>query len=182
MHGIISSRYSTPEQGAGAPVTATLVSGVVQSRRANDDIEGGGMLAYLAGGGVIDPYVAPPVTSSQVNVERDRRMEAFSFGGKIFGLRMEKGELANVSGAGTLSLAAIVNGAQPGNLRWANPNADFGWIGEDNTLMPMDAQTAWAFASAAAAHRQKVIFAARAIKDMSPIPADFRDNKYWPGG
>lgn len=121
------------------------------------------------------------VTSFDVNKERDRRMQTFSFAGKIFGLRMDKGELANVSGAGTLSLAAIVNGAQPGNLRWANPDADFGWIAEDNTLMPMDAQTTWAFASAGAAHRQKVIFAARVIKDMSPIPVDYADGTYWLG-
>lgn len=64
MHGIISAKYATADNGPSAPVTATMSNGTVCSRRANDDIEGGGMLAYLAGGGVIDPYIAPPLTES----------------------------------------------------------------------------------------------------------------------
>lgn len=65
MHGIISAKYSTVDNGPSAPVTATMSNGTVCSRRANDDIESGGMLAYLAGGGVIEPYVAPPLTADQ---------------------------------------------------------------------------------------------------------------------
>lgn len=63
MHGITSARYSTAETSDSAPVIA-IRNGREESRRANDDIEGGGMLAYLAGGGVIDPYIAPPLTES----------------------------------------------------------------------------------------------------------------------
>ena len=116
-------------------------------------------------------------TPANVDIERDRRMGTFTFGGKAYDLKGQS--LANVSGAGTLSLAAIINGAQPGDLRWADPDADFTWIANDNTMTPMDAQTCWAFAQTAASHRKDMIFKARAIKDMSPIPADYTANSYW---
>ena len=83
-------------------------------------------------------------------------------------------------GAGTLALAAMVNGAQVGDYRWADPESDFVWIANDNSLNLMDAQTTWAFASAAAEWRKKMIYAARALKDMDPIPMDFAsNNSYW---
>ena len=119
----------------------------------------------------------PVASSVDVDAERDRRMGTFTFGGKAYDLKGQS--LANVSGAGTLSLAAIINGAQPGNLRWADPDEDFTWIANDNTMTPMDAQTCWAFAQTAASHRKDMIFKARAIKDMSPIPADYTANSYW---
>lgn len=59
MHSITSARYSTENTASDAPVLA-IRNGREEPRRANDDIEGGGMLAYLAGGGVIDPFVPPP--------------------------------------------------------------------------------------------------------------------------
>ena len=116
-------------------------------------------------------------TSDDVNAERDRRMSAFVFGGKTYDLQGQS--LANVSGAGTLALAAIINGAQVGNLRWADPDADFTWIANDNTMTPMDAQTTWAFAQTAAAWRKHCIFKARTIKDMTPIPANYTADSYW---
>lgn len=116
-------------------------------------------------------------TADDVNAERDRRMATFVFGGKAYDL--EGQSLANVSGSGTLSLAAIINGAQPGDLRWADPDQDFTWIANDNTIVPMDAQTTWAFAQTAAARRKHCIYKARALKDMSPIPSDYTDDKYW---
>ena len=60
-HGITSARYSSPDTSKNASVTAT-VNSVQVSRRANDDVEGGGMLAYLAEGGKIDPFVPTPPT------------------------------------------------------------------------------------------------------------------------
>lgn len=122
----------------------------------------------------------PLVSSADVNAERDRRMGVFTFGGKLYDLRPETGSLANVSGAGTLAFAAIMNGALPGDFRWADPDEDFTWIAEDNSVVAMDAPSVWAFAEAAAAWRKAMIFKARALKDMSPIPTDFATNEsYW---
>lgn len=66
-HGIISAKYARPVPFGGYAHDAEVVAirfGREESRRANDDIEGGGMLAYLAEGGVIDPYVPPVPTES----------------------------------------------------------------------------------------------------------------------
>jgi hypothetical protein len=66
MHGILSARYADSEPEGGYPIDARVVAVHArygeQSRRANDDIDGGGMLAFLADGGVIGPYVLPTVT------------------------------------------------------------------------------------------------------------------------
>ena len=86
------------------------------------------------------------------------------------------GDSVQVPGGTT---AGRPSGAQPGNLRWADPLVDFSWIADDNTLTTMDAQTTWAFAQAAAAWRKQMIYTARAIKDMEVIPTDYQNNSYW---
>lgn len=134
---------------------------------------------WVAQGNTITPWSPPPPTTAEVNAERDKRMSKFTFAGKEYDLSEGNGSLANVSGAGTLALAAIINGAQVGDLRWADPTADFGWIAEDNTITAMDAQTTWAFAQTAAEWRKKMIFKARALKDLEAIPADYKNNNYW---
>lgn len=64
MHNIISVDHTTPEPPGGyaadAPVLVTLASGATRPGRLNDDIEGGGVKAYLASGGQVSAYVEPP--------------------------------------------------------------------------------------------------------------------------
>lgn len=121
----------------------------------------------------------PPPTASEVDAERDRRIAAgFIFAGKLYQSRPENRE--NIAGASTAALAALVNGAQPGDLRWHGGDSDFCWIADDNSLTTMDAQTMFAFGQAAMAHKQAHIFAARALKDADPIPADYADDIHWP--
>ena len=115
-----------------------------------------------------------------VTAERDRRLERFSFSGKSFGFVDGKGSDVNIAGAATLSLAAIIAGSQPNDLRWADPANDFGWVADDNTRVLMDAQTCLNFAKAAAAWKSAHIAAARTIKDMNPIPADYAADSRWP--
>ena len=130
---------------------------------------------YWVDGTIVDRL---PVIASEVTEERDNRMGTLVFQGKEYsttGVSLE-----NIMGAGTLALAAMVNGAQVGDYRWADPESDFVWIANDNSLNLMDAQTVWAFATAAAEWRKKMIYAARALKDMDPIPMDFAsNNSYW---
>lgn len=125
------------------------------------------------------PVPQPAPTSGDVDAERDRRIAAgFVFGGALFQTRPEDRE--NIAGASTAALAAIIAGAHAGDLRWHGGDADFAWIAADNSLHTMDAQTMFAFGQAAMAHKQSHIFAARALKDMDPIPAGYADNTYWP--
>ena len=123
--------------------------------------------------------VTQPKTSNDVKIERDRRLVAdFEFSGKLY--QRDAESLARITGAATLAGVAIAGGAQPGNLRWANPNQDFGWIASDDTVTPMDAQTAFAFGQTAAGVETAIIFAAKALREMDPIPDDYADDKWWP--
>ena len=113
-----------------------------------------------------------------VNRERDRRLAAdFEFQGKMY--QRDTVSLQRIAGKATLAGFAIAAGAQSGNLRWDNPERDFGWISSDNTITPMDAQTCFAFAQAAAAVETRLVFAAKQLRDMDPIPADYTDDKWW---
>jgi hypothetical protein len=125
------------------------------------------------------PYVAPAPTAVDVTAERDRRLRVFPFGGKMYDFCDGRGSDINVAGAGTLALAAIIAGAQPGDLRWAFPETDFVWIAADNSSTAMDAQTCLAFAQSAAGWKARHIRAARVLKDTSPIPADYANDARW---
>lgn len=132
--------------------------------------------------GLLTPYVppAPSVSTAAVDAERDRRINGgFDYGGVTYQTR--PGDRENMAGTSAAALAAIVAGAAGGNLRWHGGDSDFAWIATDNSTHPMDAQTMFAFGQAAMAHKQAHIFAARALKDMTPIPADYATNSaYWP--
>lgn len=116
--------------------------------------------------------------AERVNAERERRLETFDFNGKSYDLN--RSAKTDIAGVGTLALAALlIDGAGVGNYRWADPDTDFGWIAHDNTITLMDAPTALMFARAAAAHYKRIVFKARALKDMSPIPTNYTDDSYW---
>lgn len=128
-------------------------------------------------GTIVDPSLVP--TPEGVDQERDRRIDGgFSFGGVFYQTRPDDRE--NIAGASTAALAAIINGAEPGDYRWHGGDTDFVWIAADNSTNAMDAQTLFAFGQAAMAHKQAHIFAAREIKDADPIPADYTNDAYWP--
>ncbi|MCS3467078.1 hypothetical protein M2401_000799 [Pseudomonas sp. JUb42] len=127
-----------------------------------------------------DPYIPPPpiITPEEVDTERDRRIDAgFTFKGKVIQSRASDRE--NVSGAAQLAFMAIVGGAQPEDYRWSDPDAPFQWISADNSLLSLDAADTVAMGRAAAATKQSLIFKARDLKNMSPIPLDYTDDKWW---
>ena len=118
-----------------------------------------------------------PVDPADIDRERDRRIDAgFDFMGIDFQSRQTDRE--NIAGAAQLAFMAIVEGKQLGDLRWHGGDTDFVWISSDNSLIPMDAHTMVAFGKAAAEQKQRLIFAARALKD-GEIPEDFTDDDYW---
>lgn len=114
-----------------------------------------------------------------VNAERDNRIGVgFLFNTTLFQSRPE--DQKRISGAATLAVIAIMAGAQPNDLRWHGGASDFAWIAADNSLVTMDAQTVLAFGQAAANWEAAHIYAARALKDLEAVPADYTDNQYWP--
>lgn len=126
------------------------------------------------------PGPRPAPTTDEVDAERDQRIDGgMVWNGVTYQTRPQDRE--NVAGAATMALAAMVNGAQAGDLRWHGGSEDFVWIAEDNSVHTFDAQTFFAFAQAMAHHKSALIFAARALKDSDPIPEDYATNEdYWP--
>lgn len=111
-------------------------------------------------------------TGDQVNAERDRRLRRFTFEGREFDFCDGKGSDQNIAGAATLALAAVLTGG----VGW---DENFTWVAADNTTVPMTAQTCLNFGKTAADWKARHIRAARALKDMRPIPADFADDSRW---
>jgi hypothetical protein len=135
------------------------------------------------GAALIDQAIPP--TEADVDAERDRRIAAgFTFEGVFYQSRTEDRE--NIAGAKSAATDAIAAGAMPGDYGWRqllDPNGPevFGWIAEDNSAVPMDAQTVVRFAYAALGHKEAHIFAARSLKNRATIPADYATNPaYWP--
>lgn len=139
-----------------------------------------GAWGYVSEASIQEPPTPTPVTTSEmVNEERDRRIYAgFDFMGNHYAF--DPASKQRVVGAATLAGFAVVAGAQPGDLYWHGGSSPFVWIADDNSLVQMDAPTCFAFGKAAAAHEELHIFAARAIKDTTPIPLDYTDDQYWP--
>jgi hypothetical protein len=119
-------------------------------------------------------------THEDVNAERDNRIASgFQFNGKSYSMDSES--KARIIGAATLAGFAMAAGKGAGDYRWHGAVTDFAWIADDNSLNPMDAPTCFEFGQAAAAWETKQIFLARAIKQMNPIPYDYKSNSYWNG-
>lgn len=120
------------------------------------------------------------VVWASVDVERDRRIDSgIKFDDVLYQFRAADRE--NIAGAAQLAFMAIVlNNAQPGDLRWSNPDVDFDWIAADNSRIPMDAQTVIAFGKAAAQRKDDMIKAGRILKDMPVIPVNYTDDEWWP--
>lgn len=133
----------------------------------------------------VDPQPLPAVTGAMVDAERDRRISAgFEFAGVLYQSRLptmnHAGDWDVFSGKALEAFIAVSGGAQPGDLRWSDPDSDFAWIAADNSRVPMDAQTVIELCKAASAHRSRHTFAGSDLKAMSPIPQDYADDKYWP--
>lgn len=114
-----------------------------------------------------------------VDAERDRRMALFAFDGVAYDFDDQSRALIDKARVSATNYI-FVHGPQPGNLRWADAGADFGWIAADNTFHKMDAEYCVSFGTAAAAWEGKLILAARALKNATPIPLNYSDDAWWP--
>lgn len=56
---------------------------------------------------------------------------------------------------------------------------DFEWIAEDNTTVPMDAHTMFAFGCMVANFKDKLIKRAKELKQLAPIPQDYTNPAHW---
>lgn len=118
-------------------------------------------------------------THNSINFYRDELIsQGFWFNDVKYDSRPE--DQKRISGAALLAFMAASQGAQANNYLWHGGTEPFSWIAQDNTIVQMDAQTVISFGQTAAEHERAHIFAARALKDMDPIPEDWTDPQYWP--
>jgi len=104
--------------------------------------------------------------------------DGFWFDGVKYDSRPE--DQKRISGAALLAFMAASQGAEANNYLWHGGSEPFSWIAQDNSVVQMDAPTVISFGQTAAEHERAHIFAARALKDMDPIPDDWANTAYWP--
>lgn len=125
--------------------------------------------------------------ASDVDDEWSRRVFGeFVFQGETY--HADRDSVDNIIGAASMARAAMSEGVQAGNLYWHCPDPSsppenavpFAWKSKSNGLIPMDAPTVEALAKALFAHKHSHFLAARALKEMDPIPSDYTSDTYWP--
>lgn len=125
------------------------------------------------------PHTTASIGPSDIAAERDRRLWTdVIFNGVAF--QRDPISLQRIMAAAQLAAHAIAAGTAPEDLFWHGGPQPFGWISRDNRLIPMDAATLSAFATAAALQETRVMLAAQSLRAMDPIPADFAEDHWWP--
>lgn len=123
------------------------------------------------------------INDALVTAERDRRIAAgfkFTIGDAIYAIQSRSTDRENILGATAAAFRAVISGKAAGDYQWDGSGEDFAWITADNQSVKMDAPTVVALGDTAIATKQALIYKARALKDLSPLPADYTDDKYWP--
>lgn len=118
-----------------------------------------------------------------VTAERDRRIAGgfkFTVGETTYTIQSRATDRENILGATAAAFRAVMGGKAAGDYQWDGSGEDFAWITADNQSVKMDAPTVVALGDTAVATKQALIYKARALKDLSPFPADYTDDKYWP--
>lgn len=114
---------------------------------------------------------------SLVNEERDRRLKlSFPFMGKM--IQRDDVSLRRIQGAAQMATLAIISGTDPNSLQWVNGQPLY-WITEDNSTLMMSPAMTVAMGQAAAVIETRLVFAARSLKAMDPIPLDYASDVYW---
>lgn len=119
-----------------------------------------------------------PVTTEQVNAERDRRVQTtFSWNGKAY--QLDERSLTRITAMGADARFAKAAGANNSNKKWHGGIEDFGFIATDNSVTSMGVDDVISFSNAAKLWVNNHTMKARALKDMNPIPQNFTDDSYW---
>lgn len=123
------------------------------------------------------------INDALVTAERDRRIAAgfqFKVGDTAYTIQSRSTDRENILGATAAAFRAVVGGKAAGDYLWDGTGVEFAWITADNQSVKMDAPTVVALGDTAIATKQALIYKARALKDLTPFPADYTDDKYWP--
>lgn len=119
----------------------------------------------------------PVATAAQVDAERDRRMVLpFAFGGKTY--QRDPVSVARINGAVSMALAAMMAGTPADAPLWVN-GGPFQWITADNSVATLTPAEVVQLGLACAAVEKNLVFAARQLKDQTPIRLDYTNDEHW---
>jgi len=131
--------------------------------------------AVIDSGIEIQPYSPPAPTSDDVNAERKRRIEGgvrvIVQGVGPVKLQGRQQDMSNLQG---LAFAAQMRIAS-GDTSYVEVFRDMD--NNDHDMTPQQVVSMWAKGSAWV---KQVYKASWALKDMDPIPADYKDDAHWP--
>lgn len=112
-------------------------------------------------------------TGDQIDAERDRRiglpLVITLSGPRSFSINMDDSGLRNMNGLATAAVLAKVLGS----------SATTNFIAYDNTEVTLSPDDLIAMGLQVQARISAMTFAGRALKNMTPIPADFAADSYW---
>jgi len=159
--------------------SAGRVTGIVTGPSAPTAPEGGGMLQvdappgsgnWSVSSGAVVTYVPNLADNQEAKTQAAlaqysaRIAAGFTFSGTLF--QIDPVSQGQIAAMGALALGSIADSA---NSPW---NGGFYWVATDNSHVPMDAATTYAFARAVALYVSACILHLRAIKDAIAGAAD----------
>lgn len=119
----------------------------------------------------------PPIGAGDVNLERDRRLQFdFSFMDKM--IQRDDISLRRIQGAAQLATIALLTGVSADSEEWIN-GGPLVWITSDNTELHLTPMQTIRMGQEAAAIESRLVFAAKTLKQMNPIPTDYSDDAWW---
>lgn len=122
------------------------------------------------------------LTPADIDAERDRRLSAgTTFADHLF--QTDQLDRERIDRSRISAIAAIMGGAQKGDLRWHGQPVDFFWIAADNARVAMDAQTMVAFGNAVAAREGLLIITGNDLKrrlEAGEEIGDIGSDALWP--
>lgn len=110
-----------------------------------------------------------------VNFMRDAKISAgfdFTHNGETYRIQSRQSDRENVIGLAIAAMGAIAAGKQPGDLEWLAPGQPFGFIAEDNRIIPLDAQGMMALYQRGLGFKMGTTLYARALKDAGAAAPD----------
>lgn len=129
---------------------------------------------YISNGdGTFTPPAAAAPTNTDVNVERERRVNlvvpVYLSTGKVFAVDMAGGGRANI---GDLALMAVIKNG-------AGVTTDFTFRDANDTNQTLTNDEVIEMGMQAAASYDAYYKKSWALKELSPIPQDYEDDSYW---
>lgn len=170
---IAEVHHLSPDPDAKSVVKLVYDNGDVAFANWGSDI----VMAWRAkhGDNAAIPYQAPPVSAEQINTERDRRIALgaeVTVGDVTFSVQTrDDKDFRNINGLATKGVVLSMQGDAETTVSFRDA---------DNEERLLNGEGLISMADQVAQHVSAIYAASWALKAMTPIPADYAADSYWP--